>query len=154
MDDFQLIDGAVEAIRQMGQLGYATIVVTNQSGIGRGYYSEKDFLAVNTHMLALLADERVAVTDVYYCPHSPDASCSCRKPAPGMILRAGREHGLDLSASWMVGDKASDIEAARRAGVANTVLVRSGQPIDEAAAKAVFVRDSIRDIVPLLASEP
>ena len=150
VEDFEFIDGAVEALRQINALGRPIFVVTNQSGIGRGYYSEDDFRRVNAWMLQQLQQHGVRIAGVYYCPHAPEADCECRKPQPGMILQARREHQLELQDAWMAGDKTSDIEAARRAGVRQTVLVRSGKPIDPERAKPLYVCDSILDMIPLL----
>ena len=148
--DFQFIPGAIQALQQIRELGYALVVVTNQSGIGRGYYTEADYLTLTRWMLATLAEQGIVLDGVYHCPHRPEAGCECRKPAPGMLLQAARELGLDLPRSWAVGDKPTDIQAAARAGLTRTVLVRSGQPLDPAAAKALFVCDSILDMIPLL----
>lgn len=121
--EFEVLDGVFEALRLAAAHGYALIVVTNQSGIGRGYFSARDYAALETHMHHLFAEEGVVLTGIYHCPHHPDADCECRKPRPGMILRAAREHGIDLGRSIMVGDKPSDAEAARAAGVATIELV-------------------------------
>jgi len=150
VEDFRFVNGAVETLQALTGQGWPIVIVTNQSGIGRGYYSEKDFLALTDWMLKLLADSCVDITAVYWCPHDPEAGCACRKPAPELIFRAAREHQLDLPSSWLVGDQCRDIEAARRAGISNTVLVRSGHPVDESVARAAFVRNSICDIIPLI----
>lgn len=139
VEDFHLLPGVVEGLRALQQGGYALVVVTNQAGIARGLYTEADYARLTRHMTDTLAAHGVALTAVYHCPHHPTAGvgalrtdCDCRKPAPGMLQRAAREHGLDLAASVLVGDKGSDIEAGRRAGVAACVLVRSGHAIDAA----------------------
>lgn len=151
IEDFQFIEGVVDAVREMANRGFKVVVVTNQSGIGRGYYTQQDFDVLNEWMLATLRRQGVSVSGVYHCPHSPDAACECRKPKPGMILQAARELNLCLKDSWMVGDKPSDIAAAHSAGISNTVLVRSGKPVDpKNTAKALFVCDSVPDIIQLL----
>ena len=150
VEDFEFIAGVVEALQEIQQRGYLLFVVTNQSGIGRGYYTLDDYQRVNAWMLASLASNAVTVTGVYFCPHAPEAGCVCRKPAPGMILQAQREHGLDLLASWLVGDKPSDIEAAQRAGVGQTLLIRSSPDVDTSSVKPLFVGDSLRDMIPHL----
>ena len=124
-DQFQLLPGVTRLLRRFSDAGYALVVVTNQAGIARGFYTEAQFMALTKHMGDLLAASGIELTGVYYCPHHPDGvvsaiavACDCRKPAPGMLLRAAREHGLDLARSWMIGDKPSDVEAGRRAGLA------------------------------------
>jgi D-glycero-D-manno-heptose 1,7-bisphosphate phosphatase len=104
-------------------------------------------------MLTRLASRGIAIAGVYHCPHTADDGCNCRKPAPGLILRAQHEHQLDLSASWLVGDKWTDIEAARRAGIARTLRIRSPYADDPAAAKPLFVGESLAAIIPHLRME-
>lgn len=152
-EDFVLRPGAAESLREIQRLGFRLIVITNQSGIGRGYYSEDDYGRVTQHMLAQLASSGVELDGVYHCPHTADDACDCRKPAPGMILRAAREHGLDLAGSWLVGDKSSDIEAAHRAGIGRTLLVASPYPLLPEHAQPLFVGDSLAAIIPHLRRE-
>lgn len=136
-EDFQYVPGTVEAMRQLHAAGYRLVVVTNQSGIARGYYTDADFQQLTTQMCADLAAQGCPITAVYHCPHLPNASvlelrqdCDCRKPGPGMIVRACAEWQLDPASSVMVGDKTSDIEAARAAGVGRAFLVTSGHALD------------------------
>lgn len=131
-EDFEFVPGAIEAMKRLSDAGYALVIVTNQSGIARGMYTEEDYQLLTRLMCDALFDEGVVIAGVYHCPHHPDGTvrgfdveCDCRKPAPGMILRAARELGLSLADSILVGDKSSDIEAARRAGICNAYLVRS-----------------------------
>lgn len=123
IEDFQFVDGLFPVLRALAAKGYALIVVTNQSGIGRGYYTEEDFQRVTRWMQQCLADEKIELAGVYSCPHSPESDCDCRKPAPGMFLQAIREHGIDPENSWMIGDKPSDMTAAAAAGIRNRVLI-------------------------------
>ncbi len=127
-----LIPGAAAAVARLNALGIPVVVVTNQSGIGRGKYGWQDFAAVMKRMETLLAHENAWIDAVYASPHHEHARGEYavadhpeRKPNPGMLLRAAEEHGLDLSRSWMVGDKALDLEAGRRAGC-RVALVRTG----------------------------
>lgn len=122
-EDFALIDGVPDALRILRDLGFALVVVTNQSGIGRGYYTEADYRRVTDRMRALLAVEGVALAAILHCPHAPDDGCSCRKPQPGMIVQAAAALDIDLARSVLFGDKASDLEAGRRAGVRSCFLV-------------------------------
>ncbi len=123
-EDFEFVDGIFDLCRYFQSEGFAIVVVTNQSGICRGYYSEADFKKLTEWMEAEFAKENIKIAKTYYCPHHPDftGSCSCRKPEPGMFLQAQKELALDLEQSVMVGDKPSDIEAAQRAGVQECYL--------------------------------
>lgn len=123
--DLRLIPGAAEAIRLLNDAGVPVIVVTNQAGIGRGYFSEARVKAIHERLAKLLAAHGAHLNAIYYCPHHPDDGCDCRKPNPGMLKRAAEEHGIDLGRSFVVGDKVSDVEAGRRAGC-RTVLVLTG----------------------------
>jgi len=114
--------GASEELTRAKALGWATIIVTNQSGIGRGYFTEEEFRAVQLELHRQLGD---VIDASYMAPDHPDTPSPRRKPAPGMILEATAEHGIDLSRSWMIGDKAIDIECGRNAGV-RTILVETG----------------------------
>ncbi|MCV2354051.1 D-glycero-beta-D-manno-heptose 1,7-bisphosphate 7-phosphatase [Paucibacter sp. B2R-40] len=129
-EDFEFVPGAIDAMRLLHQAGYALVVVTNQSGIARGKYSEAEFLRLSERMSEFLLAQQVPLAAVEYCPHLPDGQvpeyrrdCDCRKPAPGMILRAARRLQLDLDASVLFGDKPSDIEAAQAAGLGRAFLV-------------------------------
>jgi D-glycero-D-manno-heptose 1,7-bisphosphate phosphatase len=115
-------------MRALAAKGYALIVVTNQSGIGRGYYTEEDFLALTDWMLEQFASEGIWLAGVYSCPHSPESNCACRKPVPGMFLQAIREHGIDPDSSWVIGDKTTDMQAAEAAGIPNRVLIGGADP--------------------------
>lgn len=133
--EFRFIDGVFDACLKISKAGYRLIVITNQAGIARGYYTEDDFHHLTKWMLDEFRQRGINIADVYYCPHHPvhgtgayRRDCDCRKPAPGMILRAAREHSLDLRRSILVGDKATDIEAGRAAGVGCCVLVQTGHP--------------------------
>ncbi len=124
--------GIGAGLARLQQAGFKLIVVTNQSGIARGYFTEDDFAAMTTHLRGELAQCGVTLDGVYHCPHHPDGvipelaiRCECRKPQPGLLLRAADELGIDLAASWMIGDILDDVEAGARAG-ARTVLVDLG----------------------------
>lgn len=129
-EDFVIVPGALEGARELHRLGFMLIVVTNQSGIGRGLYTEAQFHELTDWMRSEFAAAGAPLEGVYYCPHHPieanDAyrmDCECRKPAPGMLLRAAQERALDLTASALFGDRASDLEAARAAGVPRRILL-------------------------------
>lgn len=139
VEDFVFIPRVVEAIRALKSAGYLVIVVTNQSGVARGYYSLADVERLHTHMQQALAEQGAQVDAFYVCPHHPmegrgefKRDCECRKGAPGMLLQAAREHDIDLKRSYIVGDKLADVEAGERAGC-TPLLVLTGYGSSEAA---------------------
>lgn len=119
----EVFPGATEALRRLKESGYKLIIITNQSGIGRGYFSENDYRAVEREFLHQLGGELIDAT--YYCADLPGVNSMRRKPAPGMIFEAQRDHQLDLTRSYFIGDKTSDIECGRNAGV-RTILMQTG----------------------------
>lgn len=130
--DLELENGSAEGLRLLHDAGFVLVVVTNQSGVARGYYSEEDIARVNEALASMLEAEGAKLERFYHCPHHPEGTvaryarrCDCRKPAPGLLLRAAGELGIDLEGSYMVGDYTRDLEAGRAAGV-KTVLVRTG----------------------------
>lgn len=129
--DFEFIAGVPEAIALFKEHGYSVVIVTNQSGVARGYYTEDDVEALHRHIARELAHHGTAVDAWLYCPHHPDGRgsyalpCSCRKPLPGMLTEAARRYDIDLEQSVMIGDKCADIEAGYAAGC-RSILVRTG----------------------------
>jgi len=121
----ELLPGAAEAIERVARAGYGVIVLTNQSGVGRGYFGLEDVARVNARMLELLGEAAARIEGIYICPHAPEADCACRKPRTGLVEQAARELGVDVARSVVIGDKAADVELARRAGAA-AVLVTTG----------------------------
>ncbi len=121
----RLLPGAAEGIGLLNRAGIQVILVTNQAGIGRGYFTRDVVETIHTRLHNELAAEEAHLDGTYYCPHHPSDGCSCRKPNPGLLLQAAREHRIDLSGSVMVGDKRSDLEAGRAVGC-RTVLVLTG----------------------------
>jgi len=134
-EDLVLISGAVAAVRRLNESDFDVIVVTNQSIVARGGLSEEELDGVHLHLRQLLEEGGAHLDALYYCPHHPNPgvggvaafamTCSCRKPAVGMVERAARERGVDLKRSWMIGDSSSDMEMARRSGL-RAILVRTG----------------------------
>lgn len=137
-DECELILGSAAAVRRLNEAGWLVVVVTNQSGVARGYYGEQEVASLHRHMAAELAQGGGQVAGWYYCPHHPSGlepynrQCDCRKPLPGMLLQAARELEIDLSRSWMVGDKLVDVQAGQAAGC-RAVLVRTGYGRQESA---------------------
>jgi histidinol-phosphate phosphatase family protein len=118
--------GAIEAMKELQDAGYLLIVVTNQSGIGRGYFCEETAAAVNFSMLNKLREQGVVISATYFCPHHPDAQCRCRKPDTLMAERATRDLGVDIGRSWMIGDTARDVIMGGASGL-KTALVETGK---------------------------
>jgi len=141
--DFEFINGIFEACQYFKNLNYKIIIITNQSGISRGYYTENDFQIITNWMIAQFNKNDINILDVFHCPHSPDSNCNCRKPMPGMLLEAKYKHNINMKNSWMIGDKEADIIAANTAGITNTILVRSGHKINKADSNAKYILDSI-----------
>lgn len=125
IEKFEFIDGVFEACKYFVSLGYEIVVITNQSGIGRGYYTENEFENLTLHMLNTFEKNGIKILKVYYCPHSPEENCSCRKPNIGMIENACEDFDIDLENSWMIGDKISDIQTAINANIKNHILISS-----------------------------
>ena len=148
IDEFEFIEDSIEALKILQDKGYALVVVTNQSGIARGYYTEEDFLKLTEWMDWCLIDRGVTLDGIYYCPHHPEkgigkykVDCNCRKPKAGLIFDAVKQLDIDLGRSVMVGDKVSDIECGKNAGIKRNYLVRSGHAIsaeDEKKATGVY----------------
>ncbi|MGD0198641.1 MAG: HAD family hydrolase [Solirubrobacteraceae bacterium] len=122
----ELLPGAAAALAELARRGALLVVVSNQSGIGRGLITPQEARSVHDRFAHLLEQAGVALDDAYYCPHAPDAGCTCRKPLPGMLLQAAREHGIDLDRSTMIGNSADDIAAGQAAG-AFTILLLDGK---------------------------
>jgi len=136
IEDFLFIDGIFELVGFFKEKGYKIIVITHQTGIARGFYTEEDFKILNDWMLKEFELRNAAIDEVYYCPDHPEHGIGeykkdsfDRKPNPGMILKAKEKFSLDLKSSWLIGDKMSDIQAAINAGIGNNVLL--GDPIDD-----------------------
>ena len=130
--ELHLYEGIGAALKAFQDAGFCLVMITNQAGIARGYFTEEDLQSMHIYLAQELAKSEVRLDAIYYCPHHPDGvvpelaiRCDCRKPQPGMLLRASKDLGLDLRSSWFVGDILDDIEAGNRAGC-RTVLVDLG----------------------------
>jgi D-glycero-D-manno-heptose 1,7-bisphosphate phosphatase len=130
IEDFVLLPGVIDAVRLAKERGYAIAVITNQAGVARGYYGLEDVGVLHSHLCKVFNQAGAAIDAIYFCPHHPAGkvaefarSCFCRKPNPGMILKAARDLEIDLKKSILVGDKVSDIQAGVAAGVGRTCLI-------------------------------
>ncbi|HPW15905.1 MAG TPA: D-glycero-beta-D-manno-heptose 1,7-bisphosphate 7-phosphatase, partial [Nitrospira sp.] len=144
-DDFTVLPGVGAALARLKQAGARLVVVTNQSGLGRGYFSSRDLEAIHSKLRLVLAEDGVTLDGLYFCPHHPDDHCNCRKPARGMIDRAHAELKVDLSRSYVIGDSIRDIELAKQVG-ARSLLVMTGPSGAEALAD-LMARDLPPDYV-------
>ena len=138
--DVRVIEGASEALRALQARGFVLILVTNQSGIGRGKFTLAEYERVHAEFLRQLGEGFIAET--FFCPEAPWEATERRKPAPGMLLEAAQKHGLDLARSWMIGDKPSDVECGHRAG-ARSILVQTGYGSSAEGGEAEFVAKDI-----------
>jgi D-glycero-D-manno-heptose 1,7-bisphosphate phosphatase len=143
IEEFEFIDGVFEACKYFNSIEYEIIVVTNQSGISRGFYSENDYISLTNWIRAQFKKNEVELLDILHCPHNSQSNCGCRKPMPGMFLKAKNKYDIDMTNSWAIGDKEVDIVAANKSGISNTVLVRSGHKINETDSNAKYILDSI-----------
>jgi D-glycero-D-manno-heptose 1,7-bisphosphate phosphatase len=132
--------GVPETLRRLKAKGYKLIVITNQSGIGRGFFTPEQYRAVEAEVLRQVGKDLIDAT--YFCPHRPEEGCKCRKPSPQMITQAAHEHTIDLARSFFIGDKQSDVECGRHAGV-KTILVRTGYGKRADAILANFVAEDL-----------
>jgi D,D-heptose 1,7-bisphosphate phosphatase len=147
----QLLDGVKDGLASLRSAGFKLVIVTNQSGIGRGFFTETDFWAVQARLESLLGENHIAA--IYFCPDHPDQASNRRKPAPGMIVEAASDLDLDLPASFMIGDKASDIEAGLNAGVKAAIWLTDSPPTKFADRKDVWVAPDFRSAVETILRE-
>ena len=145
INKFEFIDGIFDACKHFQEVGYEIIIITNQSGISRGIYSENDYNALTTWMIKEFISKGVSILDTVHCPHSPEEKCYCRKPLPGMFLKCKKSMNINMKLSWAIGDKETDIIAAKNAGIDQTILVRSGHKIEEVNSQAKFIIDSVKE---------
>lgn len=124
-EDFHLFPWTPKAIRLLNEAGFKVIIITNQSGIARGYFTEETLARIHEKMLKELTEQGARIDGVYYCPHHPDDNCECRKPKTALFHRAAKDFNLDFKNSWVVGDSWRDVEAGKRIG-AKTILLLTG----------------------------
>lgn len=144
-DEVELIPGAADGLRRLLDDGLGLVLITNQSGVGRGLFDEARLKLIHRRLLDLLEAEGVRLSGIYYCPHTPADGCDCRKPRTGMIERAASEFGFDPQDSFVIGDKPCDVELGRRVG-ATTFLVRTGYGSQVAAEAGAAPDYTVADI--------
>jgi D-glycero-D-manno-heptose 1,7-bisphosphate phosphatase len=125
IEDIELFPNTLAGLQRLASLNLGLVVVTNQSGIARGYFGWPEVNGIHAHLTRLFADNGVSVAGFYVCPHGPDEVCECRKPEPGLVLQAARELQFDPATAFVIGDKPCDIDLGKRLG-ATTILVRTG----------------------------
>lgn len=150
IEDFEFIEGCFESLLKLQERGYFLFIITNQSGIGRNYYSEDDFKKLTSWMINEFKKRGITISQVEYCKHIKNDMCNCRKPKTGMIENILKNYSIDLNKSWLVGDKHSDIQCALNAGIKNTIQVRSGHKFSEKETKANYVCNTIADLSDLI----
>lgn len=152
-DDVRLLPQAAEGLRLLNQAGFKIVIVTNQSGIGRGYFTEQELQAVNARLREQLRMHGADYDALYYCPHRPDESCHCRKPRPGLLSQASSELDLDLPSCYTVGDQEGDLSAGKAVGT-QTIFISNGKERLESYPKhADYVVESLLEAARLILSQ-
>lgn len=157
-EDFEFEKNAIEGLKELKNLGYEFIVVTNQSGIGRGYYTEEDLVTLNNQMTEKLKEFGIEILECFYCPHHPKkgigkykVDCNCRKPNPGMLLEGIKKYNVDIENSFMIGDKKGDLEAGKKAGLKSIlVLTGYGKKIEEEVKENYLIAKDLLEVVTIL----
>jgi D-glycero-D-manno-heptose 1,7-bisphosphate phosphatase len=148
-DKVKIMTGVVDALCKFRKSGYMLIIVTNQSGIARGCFTEEEMHKVNRRMQELFESENIVFDDIFFCPHAPEGGCLCRKPAPGMLLAAVEKYDVDIAQSIMIGDKTSDIEAGIAAGCGTNIwLAHDRKKVDPG--NRFLIADNLIDAVEIL----
>lgn len=146
IEDFEFVDGVFKTLFYLQSLGYKLFIITNQSGVGRGYYTLDDFNLLTTWMKKEFEKFDIKISQVELCPHGPDDGCACRKPKIGMIENILKKYDIDLANSWLIGDKSSDIKCANNANIKNTIQVKSGHKFNEEESIADYICLSIKEV--------
>jgi D,D-heptose 1,7-bisphosphate phosphatase len=154
LDEFHLLPEAATAIRTLNSAGFLVVVITNQSGVARGLFSEKTLGEIHEYMQLKLVDTGARIDRIYYCPHRAEDDCMCRKPRPGLLLQASAELGISLDRSVMVGDSESDVEAGMSAGCRTVMLNNEWSPMGTTVRLADYETNSITDAVAWILRNP
>jgi D-glycero-D-manno-heptose 1,7-bisphosphate phosphatase len=144
--DCEFIPGIFEACNYFQNIGFKIIIITNQSGIARGFFGESDYQNLTEWIIQQFKLNNVDLLDVFHCPHVADSGCNCRKPKPGMFIAAKKKYNINMKESWAIGDSERDITAASLAGIKNTILFRSSYKIDEENSRAKYYLNSFDDV--------
>jgi D-glycero-D-manno-heptose 1,7-bisphosphate phosphatase len=148
-DEIRFLPGAVPAVASLNRAGFKVFVVTNQRGIATHKVRMQDLLKIHARIQHVFALAGGVISQIYYCPHNTSENCGCRKPQPGMLKRAAREHNLDLGASWMIGDSLTDVKAGENAGCRSVLLGSHSRDLSKFS-QAVLVADSLESAIPLI----
>ena len=122
IEEFQILDGVPKSIKMLKEKGFVVIVITNQSAINRELVTIETLNEIHNHLQKILKDNNTSIDDFYFCPHIPDENCQCRKPNPGMLIKAVQEHDIDMNQSFMIGNSLTDIQAAQKSGCKGILL--------------------------------
>jgi histidinol-phosphate phosphatase family protein len=141
-DELEILPGLEGPLQEIQKRGFRIVIVTNQSVIGRGLTTHREMSKIHEKLRRELGRFGCTIDAIYYCPHRPEEGCDCRKPNPGLILKASNELGIDISRSWMIGDKEIDLEAANRAGCRGIKITTNGADLFEAVRQIARVEDS------------
>jgi len=152
IEDFEFIDGIFEACLHFLNLNYQIIIITNQSGIYRGYFTESDYQKLTIWMQIQFKNNNINILDVFHCSHGPKSNCICRKPNPGMLIEAQIKYNIDMENSWMIGDNERDITAAIAASVGNTILLNNNQKKISLNSNAKFIIHALEETNGLITS--
>lgn len=151
IEKFKLLDGVIEGLRLLNETDYKVIIITNQTGIGSGYYTKEDYKKFTEHMLNIFRKNSIRIDAIYYCPHHPDLNCDCRKPKSGMFEQAKIDFDIDYKMSWMIGDKTKDVEAGKNIK-AKTIAVIGPEQTREKLEKANpdYIADNFLEAVKII----
>ncbi|MFH0727203.1 MAG: D-glycero-beta-D-manno-heptose 1,7-bisphosphate 7-phosphatase [Pseudomonadota bacterium] len=158
--EFIFLPRSLAALRLLAENGFEVILISNQSGVGQGIITPENLAAIHRHLIETVEQNGGRIKDILFCPHTPEEGCNCRKPEPGLLFKARDTYGIDLATAAMVGDKAIDIDCARRAGCQKAILVRTGHGVKakkELAGRGVsvdYLADDLYDAVCYLLSSP
>jgi histidinol-phosphate phosphatase family protein len=140
-EELEILPDIETSLREIQKRGFRIVIITNQSVIGRGLTTHNEMSRIHEKLRTGLAQLGCKIDGIYYCPHRPDEGCDCRKPAPGLILKAARELGIDVERSWMIGDKEMDLDAARRAGCRGIRVETNGGGLEDAVRQIALAED-------------
>ena len=146
IEEFEILPHVPEAIRLLNQHGFKIAIVTNQSGVARGYFTEETLLQIHQHMKRELAKHGACLDAILYCPHHPADKCQCRKPKPGLLLKAAGELGVNLKKAFLIGDKGTDIETGKAVGC-RTILLSPANEAQNISAQPDYIADNMLNAV-------